>query len=218
MNARAVFHTDSIRDATRLPTPIAYVRVVENGSHPNELLDPIEQLDRRESSSASHRRAVARYALAIAAGAGLPPRRRELLRRAALLHDVGKLELPERILAGAAPLSDYEWQLVRSHPRRGAAIVRRLGGDDELAGIVAAHHEHVDGGGYPVGSKGAEIPPLALMVAVAEAYDAMTALDSYRQPVGSLDALRELSRAAGTQLEPRFVEILVGALAGGDLR
>jgi putative nucleotidyltransferase with HDIG domain len=191
---------------------------MESVGHPVELLDPIELLDRREGSSAGHRRAVARYALAIAAGAGLPPRRRELLRRAALLHDVGKLELPERILAGTAPLSDYEWRLVRSHPRRGAAIVRRLGGDDELAGIVAGHHERVDGGGYPAGSKRAEIPPLALIVAVAEAYDAMTAVDSYRPPVGSLEALRELSRVAGTQLEPRYVEILVGALAGGDLR
>jgi putative nucleotidyltransferase with HDIG domain len=185
--------------------------------HLSELLDPAALLDSRDPSSARHRHAVASYALAIAAGAGLLPLRRELLRRAALLHDVGKLELPERILSGAAPLSEYEWQLVRNHPRRGAAIVRRLGGGDELAAIVAAHHERVDGGGYPVGSKRAEIPPLALIVAVAEAYDAMTAVDSYRRPVGSLEALRELSRAAGNQLEPRYVEILVGALAGGDL-
>ena len=94
----------------------------------------------------------------------------------------------------------------------------RLGGGEELAGIVASHHEHVDGSGYPAGLKGAEIPALARIVAVAEAYDAMTAEDSYRRPVGSLDALRRLSKAAGTQLEPRFVEILVGALAGGGLR
>jgi putative nucleotidyltransferase with HDIG domain len=185
--------------------------------HRSELLDPAALLDSRDRSSARHRQAVARYALAIAAGAGLPPRRKDLLRRAALLHDLGKLKLPERVLAGAAPLSDHEWQLIRSHPRRGAAIVLLLGGDDELAAIVAAHHEHIDGGGYPLGAKGAEIPPLARIVAVAEAYDAMTAADSYRQPVGSLEALRELSRAAGTQLEPRFVELLVGALAGGDL-
>jgi putative nucleotidyltransferase with HDIG domain len=151
-------------------------------------------------------------------GAALPPGQHELLRRAALLHDVGKLDLPERVLSGAGPLSNREWELVRGHPARGAAIVSRLGGGAELARIVAAHHEHVDGGGYPAGLTAVEIPALARIVAVAEAYDAMTAEDSYRRCVGSLEALRRLSRAAGTQLEPRFVEILVGALAGGGLR
>src|SRR5688572_1811402 len=87
----------------------------------------IELLDRRERSSRRHRRAVARYSLAIATGAGLHTGQQELLRRAALLHDVGKLALPERILSGAAPLSDQEWELVRTHPGRGAAIVSRLG-------------------------------------------------------------------------------------------
>lgn len=187
-----------------------------------ELLDRLDGLigvlDRRERSSRGHRDAVARYSLAIATGAGFPPRQRELLHRAAQLHDVGKLALPDRILSGAAPLSDHEWALVRTHPLCGAALVSSLGGGNELAAIVAAHHEHVDGGGYPAGSSAAEIPALARILAVAEAYDAMTAEDSYRRPVGSLEALRRLSKAAGTQLEPRFVEILVGALAGGVVR
>lgn len=178
----------------------------------------IELLDRRDPWSARHRRAVARYSLAIAAGAGFPFPQQELLRRAALLHDLGKLALPERVLAGCAPLSALERELVRGHPRRGAAIVSRLGGGGELAAIVAAHHEHVDGRGYPAGSKGDRIPVLARIVAVAEAYDAMTAEESYQPPLGSLEARRRLSKAAGTQFEPRFVEILVGALAGGGLR
>jgi putative nucleotidyltransferase with HDIG domain len=178
----------------------------------------IELLDRRDRSSARHRSAVARYAAAIATAVGLPAGQQQLLRRAALLHDVGKLHLPERILAGATSLTEPEWELVRAHPSRGAAIVSRLGGGDELAGIVAAHHEHVNGGGYPAGLKGSEIPALARIVAVAEAYDAMTAEDSYRLTVGSLEALRRLSRAAGRQFEPRFVEVLVGAVAGGGLR
>ena len=175
-------------------------------------------LDRRDGSSARHRRAVTRYSLAIAAAAGLPPRQQELVRRAALFHDVGKLGLPIRILAGAAPLSDQEWELVRAHPGRGAAIVSRLGGGEDVAEIVAAHHERLDGNGYPRGLNGAEIPALARIIAVAEAYDAMTAHDSYQRPVASLEACRRLSRAAGSQLEPRFVELLVGALAGGGLR
>jgi putative nucleotidyltransferase with HDIG domain len=179
---------------------------------------PLRLLDRRDPWSARHRGAVAQYSVAIAAAARLPARQQDLVRRAALLHDVGKLDLPARILTGARPLTKSEWELVRAHPSRGAAIVSRLGGGAELAGIVAAHHEHVDGGGYPAGLAGAEIPPLARIVAVAEAYDAMTAEDSYRRPVALLEALRRLSRAAGTQLEPQFVELLVGALAGGGLR
>jgi putative nucleotidyltransferase with HDIG domain len=175
----------------------------------------IQRLDARDRWSARHRRRVARYSLAIATGAGLPVTQHGILRHAALLHDVGKLHLPGSILAGAAPLTDHEWELVQAHPRRGAEIVSRAGGSDELAEIVAAHHERVDGAGYPAGLRAAEIPALARIVAVAEAYDALTAEDSYQRPVGSLAALRRLSKAAGTQLEPRFVELLVGALAGG---
>jgi putative nucleotidyltransferase with HDIG domain len=187
-----------------------------------EHADPLEArialLDERDPWCARHREAVARYSLAIAAGAGFPFPQQELVRRAALLHDVGKLGLPERILAGGGTLTALEWELVRGHPLRGAAVVARLGGGNALAAIVAAHHEHVDGRGYPAGLQGGEIPALARIVAVAEAYDAMTAEDSYQRPVGSLEARRRLSKAAGTQFEPRFVEILVGALAGGGLR
>jgi putative nucleotidyltransferase with HDIG domain len=209
--------------------PRGLTELVDRSSGPGETLDrlsesldrlsgPTELLDRRECWSARHRMAVARYSLAIGAAAGLPPRQQRLLRRAALLHDVGKLALPGRILAGEGSPSDQDWELIRAHPSRGAEIVSDLGGGDELAGIIAAHHERLDGGGYPRGLKGPEIPVLARIVAVAEAYDAMTAEDSYRQPVPRLQALRNLSRASGRQLESRFVEILVGVLAGGGLR
>jgi putative nucleotidyltransferase with HDIG domain len=198
------------------------LEAVQSPADPSDLVDPLsgpsELLDRRERWSGRHRRAVARYSLAIGAAARLPLRQQELLRRAALLHDVGKLALPERILAGESPLSDHEWELIRTHPGRGAEIVSGLGGGAELAGIIAAHHERLDGHGYPDGLTGAEIPLLARIIAVAEAYDAMTAEDSYQQPVLPLQALRRLSQASGTQFEPRFVEILVGALAGGGLR
>jgi putative nucleotidyltransferase with HDIG domain len=178
----------------------------------------IELLDARDRSSGRHRRAVARYSLAIGEAAGLSLRDQELLRRAALAHDIGKLALPERILAGRAPLSDQDWELVRAHPGRGAMIVSRLDGNEDLAAIVGAHHERIDGSGYPRGLKGGEIPALARVVAVAEAYDAMTGEGSYRERMPRLQALRRLANAAGTQLEPRFVEALVGALAGGELR
>jgi putative nucleotidyltransferase with HDIG domain len=182
------------------------------------LARPMQVLDRRDRTSARHRLAVAQYSLTIAAAAGLPPRHQELVHRAALYHDLGKILLPQRILEGAGALSDAEWELVRAHPVHGGALVTRLSGDADLALIVATHHERLDGGGYPRGLKGAQIPALARIVAVAEAYDAMTAQNGYRRPLSSRAARRCLSQAAGTQLEPRFVELLVGALAGGGVR
>jgi putative nucleotidyltransferase with HDIG domain len=182
------------------------------------LAGPIILLDRRDATSAQHRRAVAHYSLTIAAAAGLPPRHQRLVHRAALYHDVGKVALPQRILTGARPLSDQEWELVRAHPTHGAQLVIRLSGDADVAAIVAAHHEWLDGGGYPLGLKGDEIPALARIVAVAEAYDSMTTGNGYRRPLSSRVARRCLSQAAGTQLEPRFVELLVGVLAGGGVR
>jgi HD-GYP domain-containing protein (c-di-GMP phosphodiesterase class II) len=87
-----------------------------------------------------------------------------------------------------------------------------------VAEIILAHHERVDGTGYPRGLNGDEIPELARLLSVADVYDVMTARDSYRRPVGSLEAIQELRRVAGTQLDPRFVEAFVRVLAGRGLR
>jgi putative nucleotidyltransferase with HDIG domain len=178
----------------------------------------LRTLDLRDRMTARHSAAVARYAREIAREAGLPERDQELVHTAGLLHDLGKSVFPDRILKADTGLTDADWEIVKTHPKRGAEVVSKVDGYGAVAEIILAHHERLDGGGYPRGLSGDEIPELARVLSVADVYDVMTARDSYRRPVGSLEAIQELRRVAGTQLDPRFVEAFVRVLAGRDLR
>jgi HD-GYP domain-containing protein (c-di-GMP phosphodiesterase class II) len=135
---------------------------------------------------------------------------------AGLLHDVGKFTFPDHTLTGTR-LTEEDWELIRSHPQRGAEIVGRVHGYAEVAEIVRCHHERVDGRGYPRRLVGDAIPELARILAVAECFDVMTARDSYRAPMPFEDAIAELRRVAGTQLDARFVEIFVGIVMGAEI-
>jgi putative nucleotidyltransferase with HDIG domain len=178
----------------------------------------LRTLDLRDRMTARHSAAVARYAREIAREVGLSEREQELVHTAGLLHDLGKFVFPDRILKADAPLTEADWEIVRTHPERGAEVVSQVEGYGPIAEIILSHHERIDGRGYPQGLRGEEIPMLARVLSVADVYDVMTARDSYRQPVSSLEAIQELRRSAGTQLEPRYVEVLVAVLAGRDLR
>lgn len=177
----------------------------------------LRTLDLRDQMTARHSAAVARYSRAIAQRAGYSRREEELVHIAALLHDIGKFILPDRILKANVPLSDEDWMLIRRHPQQGARVVSSLDGYGPVADIILAHHERIDGKGYPRGLKGDEIPELARIISVADTYDVMTARDSYRSPVSSYDAIQELRRVAGKQLDPRFVEIFIELLEGKDV-
>ncbi|MDQ6914984.1 MAG: HD-GYP domain-containing protein [Actinomycetota bacterium] len=178
----------------------------------------LHTLDARDRMTARHSAAVARYSREIARAAGLSEREQELVHTAGLLHDLGKFIFPDRILKAEAPLAPDEWRLVRCHPYQGAKIVSQVEGYGPVADIVLAHHERVDGAGYPRGLGGEEIPALARILSVADVYDVMTARDSYRRPVSSTEAIDELREVAGTQLDERFVEIFARLLEGRDVR
>ena len=177
----------------------------------------LRTLDLRDQMTARHSAAVARYSRAIAQRAGFSKREEELVHIAALLHDIGKFILPDRILKANVPLTDEDWMLIRRHPQQGARVVSSLDGYGPVAEIILAHHERIDGKGYPRGLKGDEIPELARIISVADTYDVMTARDSYRAPVSSYDAIQELRRVAGEQLDERFVEIFIELLEGKDV-
>jgi len=177
----------------------------------------LRTLDLRDQMTARHSAAVARYSRAIAERAGLSRTDQELVHIAALLHDVGKFILPDRILKADVALSEEDWMLIRRHPQQGARVVSAVDGYGPVADIIIAHHERVDGGGYPRGLVGEEIPELARIISVADTYDVMTARDSYRVPVTSHEAIQELRRVAGTQLDARFVEAFAELLQGKDL-
>jgi putative nucleotidyltransferase with HDIG domain len=178
----------------------------------------LRTLDLRDRMTARHSAAVARYAREIARELGLPERDQELVHTAGLLHDLGKSVFPDRILKADTGLTEADWEIVKTHPERGAEVVSKVDGYGPVAEIVLAHHERIDGAGYPRGLSGDTIPELARVLSVADVYDVMTARDSYQQPVGSLEAIRELRRVAGTQLDRHFVEAFVRVLAGRDLR
>jgi putative nucleotidyltransferase with HDIG domain len=177
----------------------------------------LRTLDLRDQMTARHSAAVARYSRAIAQRAGYSRREEELVHIAALLHDIGKFILPDRILKANVPLTDEDWMLIKRHPQQGARVVSALDGYGPVAEIILAHHERIDGKGYPRGLVGDEIPELARIISVADTYDVMTARDSYRTPMSSYDAIIELRRVAGKQLDARFVEIFIELLEGKDV-
>jgi putative nucleotidyltransferase with HDIG domain len=177
----------------------------------------LRTLDLRDQMTARHSAAVARYSRAIAQRAGYSRQEEELVHIAALLHDIGKFILPDRILKANVPLTDEDWMLIRRHPQQGARVVSSLEGYGPVAEIILAHHERVDGKGYPRGLVGDEIPELARIISVADTYDVMTARDSYRTPISSYEAIQELRRVAGKQLDARFVEVFIELLEGKDV-
>ena len=151
--------------------------------------------------TARHSAAVARYSRAIAQRAGFSRQEEELVHIAALLHDIGKFILPDRILKANVPLTDEDWMLINRHPQQGARVVSSLDGYGPVAEIILAHHERIDGKGYPRGLEGDEIPELSRIISVSDTYDVMTARDSYRTPMSTHDAIVELRRVAGKQLD-----------------
>ena len=181
------------------------------------LFSMIETLALRDRMTARHSAAVARYARAMAQALGWSAAEQEIVHTAALLHDIGKFAFPDAILLADAKLSDEQWEAVRRHPEDGARIVRRLDGYGNVAEIVLSHHERWDGTGYPRGLAGEAIPHGARLIAVADTYDVITARDSYRKPISSEQAIEELERSAGRQLDPQVVHVFIALLTAGDL-
>jgi ribonuclease P protein subunit RPR2 len=132
------------------------------------------------------------------------------------LHDIGKVGIPESILCKAGPLTELEWVVMRSHPNQGARIVEPIPFMGEAVDIVRSHHERFDGGGYPRGLRGEEIPLAARIFSIADSFDAMTSDRPYRSALTTEEAVAEIRAAAGTQFDPRCVEAFVALAAEDD--
>ncbi len=168
-------------------------------------------LDLRDQATKGHSLRLARLALAVGQELGFSDEELSHLEQAAMLHDMTKLELPKAILEKAGPLTDDEWQKIQRHPELGYEMVRNAPFLQEAGEIILCHHERYDGGGYPRGLKGEEIPLAARIFALADAYDAMTSDRPYRKAVSHAAAVRELKGGAGTQFDPRVVEAFLEA-------
>ena len=162
----------------------------------------VRAIDARDPYTARHSEKVAAYAVQLAQALGLPPACVERIRLSGLLHDVGKVALERSLLHKPGRLSDDEWEQVRAHPAMSAHII---GGVERFAEFLPGarhHHERYDGKGYPDGLAGDAIPFDARILAVADAYDAMTSDRSYRAALTHAEALCELRQGAGTQFDP----------------
>jgi putative nucleotidyltransferase with HDIG domain len=174
----------------------------------------IRTLDARDHRAARHCAAVARFARDIASHVGMTGREQELAHTAGLLHDIGRFALSDRVMERGVVLTEDDWTAIRRHPELGADLLRDIGVYGPLSEIIVAHHERPDGKGYPHRLTGEEIPEIAKIIAVAEVYDTLTAPDTYRTRLSSFEALTELRRVAGTQLDAGYVEALAELLAG----
>ena len=173
----------------------------------------LHTLSLRDPTAARHAAAVAHYSLGLARAAGLPEREQEIVHTAGLLHDIGKQGFPDSILIAERELGAADHRLIARHPVDGARLLREVPGLEPIADAVLAHHERIDGRGYPHGLRGGEIPVSARVIAIAEAYDALTAPDSYRRPVTVDEAIDELRRCSGTQFDAVLVEAFADSVA-----
>lgn len=174
----------------------------------------MRSLDLRDERAARHSAAVARFARDIAGAVGMSEEECELAHTAGLLHDIGRFALSDRVAERGRTLTEEDWTAIQRHPELGADMLRDLGMYGPVAEIVSAHHERIDGRGYPNGLAESEIPEIAKIISVAEVYDTLTASDTYRTQMSSFEALNELRRVAGTQLDARYIEVLARLLTG----
>ncbi|EHQ08540.1 HD domain-containing phosphohydrolase [Leptonema illini] len=170
-------------------------------------------IEQRDSYTAGHQSRVARYSELIALELGLSSEQIQLLTRAARLHDVGKVSTPDSILLKPGPLDPYEHRLIRMHVDIGVTMLSGTPLYRNLAEIIRYHHEHFDGSGYPKGARGRQIPLLARILTIADAFDAMTTSRIYRPRKTVNDALDEIERLAGSRYDPEIVPAVRPALA-----
>jgi putative nucleotidyltransferase with HDIG domain len=167
-------------------------------------------VDTRDHYTYGHSKAVCRYAIELAQAAGYSPEQVQTIRSAALLHDIGKLNLPDSILTKRDPLTDAEWDMIKHHPELGARILKYIVGLRDCVDTVLFHHERYDGNGYPRGLKGENIPRDARIMTIADSYDAMTSERGYKKrPLTEEEAIRELKACSGTQFDPELVELFI---------
>ena len=169
----------------------------------------IAAVDEKDSYAKGHSRSVAMFSKMIAKEMGKSDDKCEQVYLAALLHDVGKIVVPTEILTKKGKLSDEEFEYIKEHPVAGGNILSKIRQSPWLCTGARYHHERYDGTGYPEGLKGTDIPEIARIIAVADAYDAMTSDRSYRKAMSKQAVREEFVRGTGTQFDPGFAKIMI---------
>jgi putative nucleotidyltransferase with HDIG domain len=173
-------------------------------------------LDARDPYTHDHSRGVTQYAMLLAQSLGMDDKQLETINNAGLLHDIGKIAIPDSILHKPGELTSMEFQLIKEHPIRGAKILEPVKEFRDMIPVVAHHHEHYDGNGYYAQLKGEEIPLGARILAIADAFHAMISDRPYRQGLSVDVAVNELIRCKGTQFDPKLVDIFVNCITSSE--
>jgi diguanylate cyclase (GGDEF)-like protein/putative nucleotidyltransferase with HDIG domain len=176
----------------------------------------VTAVDNKDHYTRRHSEDVTNYAMAMAEVLGLSTQTKRSLRLAGLLHDVGKISVPDRILRKPGKLNKEELEVIRQHARFGELIVHDVPDVGDVVAAIGGHHEHFDGTGYPRALSGDDIPYLARILAVADAYSAMTSDRPYRKAIPADVAQNELRKAAGRQLDPELVNVFLKILCEKD--
>jgi diguanylate cyclase (GGDEF)-like protein/putative nucleotidyltransferase with HDIG domain len=166
-------------------------------------------LDTRDRETEGHSKRVVAYTLALAERIGVPSEQMQDISRGALLHDIGKIGVPDAILHKTSGLTDAEWAVIRKHPEWGQQILAGIHFLDEPAKMVLAHHERWDGSGYPLGVRAENIPLGARIFAVVDAFDAMTSHRPYRSAESYQKARAEIRSGRGSQFDPKIVDVFL---------
>jgi HD-GYP domain-containing protein (c-di-GMP phosphodiesterase class II) len=180
------------------------------------LLGLANAIEAKDPYTRGHSERVGRWSRRIAMGIGLPPETAQTVGQAGLLHDIGKIGVPEAVLLKAGPLEEREWALMRRHPVIGSEIVAPFECLAAEAVIIRHHHERHDGSGYPDALAGEAIPLGARIVAAADVFDALTSDRPYRAALPRAVALEHLAGAAGTWLDEDVVAVALGVLRDVD--
>ena len=173
----------------------------------------VAALAARDPNTAAHTTRCSRYALKLAEELGLAEEEKSAIWTSSLLHDLGKLAVPDRVLFKPGPLTEKEWMLMRRHPVTARDILAQVRGISRAIPTILHHHEHFDGSGYPQGLAGDDIPTASRILLVTDAFDAMTTDRPYRKAMPVETALAELHRNSGSQFDPTVVGSFVRVLA-----
>jgi len=180
-------------------------------SYFNTITALVRAMEAKDPYTHGHSDRVKKYALAIAREMNLSDENIEIIKRFGVLHDIGKIGIPIKILSKPGKLTKKEWMTIKGHPRIGITIIESIDFMKLAKPIILSHHERYDGKGYPMRLRNKKIPLLARIFSIADAYDAMLSDRSYRKAFNKEYALAELARHAGTQFDPRFVRAAIRA-------
>jgi diguanylate cyclase (GGDEF)-like protein/putative nucleotidyltransferase with HDIG domain len=175
----------------------------------------VSAVEARDPYTYGHSKKVNTYAVALAEAVGLSPDEVSKISTAALLHDIGKIGIPDEVLNKKGKLNGENWEAIKAHPRLGANIISSIPSLVPCASSILHHHERWDGSGYPEGLKGEEIPLGARILAIADSFEAMTSARPYRPAWSLEEVVKELRQGAGTQFDPKLAEVFIGIIEAG---